>query len=539
MSKTFDYIVVGAGSAGCVVASRLSEDPDVSVLLIEAGGSDRNLFVQAPFGVVAMMPTKLKNWAFETIPQEGLNGRKGYQPRGKVLGGSSSTNAMLYVRGNAWDYDNWAAQGNAGWSYQEVLPYFKKSEGNVRLNDEYHSSEGPLTVSDPTDKSEVNELFLQSCESRGLERTDDYNGANQEGVFIYQTTTRKGTRCSAAKAFLTDNLNRPNLTVVTKAVVEKILVHEGRAEGVRYWEGGQVTEAKSRHEVILSAGAFGSPQILMLSGIGPAEHLHDTGIPVVHDLQGVGQNLQDHIDYVQTYRTSSMTDTFGVSLRSIFIMARDFFRWFINRRGKISSTIAESGAFFYADGNEPAPDMQLVFLPGVVDNHARNFHLFHGVSCHLTLLRPKSRGEVKLASRDPKASPLIDPKFFDHPDDIKSIVNGAVKMQAILESEPLAEITDKKMLYTVEPGNLKQLEVDIRNRADTQYHPVGTCKMGVSSDPLAVVDSELKLYGINGLRVVDASIMPTLVSGNTNAPTIMIAEKAVDMIKAARATNDR
>ena len=531
MTDTYDYIVVGAGSAGCVLAARLSENPSVSVCLIEAGGSDRTPMVQAPFGVVTMLPTRLNNWAFETVPQAGLNGRRGYQPRGKVLGGSSSTNAMLYVRGNAWDYDNWAAQGNVGWSYEDVLPYFKKSEGNVRLDDEYHSRTGPLTVSDPTDASAVNELFLQSCEAQGLNRVVDYNGKTQEGAFMYQTTTRNGERCSAAKAYLTPNLDRPNLTVVTKALVEKVVVENRRATGVNYRKGGQSKTVKCRAEVLMSAGAFGSPQILMLSGIGPADHLNDLGIPVVCDVQGMGQNLQDHIDYVQTYKTSSSTDTFGVSPQCVWTMSKAVPQWFIQRKGKLTSTVAESGAFFTTDPNAPAPDMQLIFIPGVVDNHSRNFHTTHGVSCHITLLRPESRGDVKLASRDPSDSLLIDPKFFDDPVDMEAMLNGAAKMQNILESAPLAQITHKNMLYPVANGNVEQLESDIRNRADTQYHPVGTCKMGQKSDPMAVVDNQLRLYGVDGLRVVDASIMPTLISGNTNAPAMMIAEKASDIIR--------
>ncbi|MGB0938361.1 MAG: GMC family oxidoreductase [Colwellia sp.] len=525
----FDYIIVGAGSAGCVLAARLSENPNISVCLIEAGGPDKSVFIHAPVGVAAMLPTKINNWAFKTTPQPGLNGRQGYQPRGKTLGGSSSTNAMLYVRGNAWDYDNWASLGNEGWGYKDVLPYFKKSEGNESLQDSYHGATGPLGVTDPTDASNLNGMFIRSCEEHGIKQTSDYNGASQTGSFMYQRTIKDGERCSAAKAFLTPNMDRDNLTVITHALTEKVLLDGKKAIGVRYKKNNVSVNIHCNREVILSGGAFGSPQVLMLSGIGESKHLTEKGITCVHDLPGVGQNLQDHIDYVQTFKVDSNQDAFGISIKGGLSMLKSMFEWKRHRTGKITSSLAESGAFFNTEENTVAPDAQFVFVPGIVDDHARKVNLGHGYSCHITVLRPESIGEVRLNSNKPEDSLLIDPQFLSHDKDLEVIVNGAKKMQTILEGQPFDPIR-KSMLYSV--NNDEQLMQDIRNRADTQYHPCGTCKMGTEEDEMAVVNSNLEVYGMQGLRVVDASIMPKIVSGNTNAPTIMIGEKAADMILA-------
>jgi choline dehydrogenase len=529
LQTEFDYIIVGAGSAGCVLADRLSEDPDISVCLLEAGGPDSSIFIHAPIGLAAMLPTKLNNWAFKTIPQPGLNGRKGYQPRGKTLGGSSSTNAMLYVRGNKWDYDNWASLGNDGWSYKDILPYFKKSEGNEEFNDEYHNNSGPLGVSRASDASNLNQMFIDSCVQQGLKHTSDCNGATQEGAFLYQRTIKNGERCSAAKAYLTPNIARKNLTVITHALTEKVLFEGKKAVGVRYKKNNKSIDITCAKEVILSSGAFGSPQILMLSGVGASEHLTEKGITAIHDLPGVGQNLQDHIDYVQTFKVDSGQDTFGYSIRGSIRILKSIFEWKKHRTGKVTSTFAESGAFFNTQTGLVAPDAQLIFVPAIADNHARTVNFGHGYSCHITLLRPDSIGEVKLKSRHPEDSLAIDPKFFSHEKDMEIIKRAAKKMQNILEGQPFSPIR-KEMLYHVENGNDQQLESDIRNRADTQYHPCGTCKMGPLTDDMAVVDSQLKVHGMKNLRVVDASIMPKIVTGNTNAPTIMIGEKAADMI---------
>ncbi len=529
--KAFDYIIVGAGSSGCVLASRLSEDPSVSVCLLEAGGPDTSVFIHAPLGAAAMLPTKINNWAFETIPQKGLKGRKGYQPRGKTLGGSSSTNAMLYVRGNKWDYDHWRSLGNKGWGYADVLPYFKKSEHNEALEDEFHGQGGPLNVSNATDASTLNKSFIESCELNGVPVTADYNGKQQEGAFMYQRTVINGERCSAAKAYLTPNVGRSNLTIYTHALSEKVIIKNHKAVGVRFKQQGDSIEIFANKEVLLSGGAFGSPQLLMLSGIGPADHLREKGIDVIKDLSGVGQNLQDHIDYVQTFKTDSRSDTFGLSIRGSVKMLQSMLQWKKHRTGKVTSTIAESGAFFKSSEAIEIPDLQLVWIAGIVDDHARKVNFGHGYSCHITLLRPKSVGEVKLDTANPEDALLIDPKFFNHPDDMTVLLEGAKRMQKILMDKPFDGVRGG-MLYNVEAGDDVALENDIRNRADTQYHPIGTCKMGTKEDVLAVVDNELRVYGIDSLRVVDASVMPSLIGGNTNAPCIMMGEKAADMIRA-------
>lgn len=530
-SETFDYVVIGAGSGGCAVASRLSEDPEVRVCLLEAGKQDKSAFIHAPAGTVAMMPVKFNNWAFKTVPQPGLNNRRGYQPRGKVIGGSSSTNAMMYVRGHARDYDHWASLGNPGWAYKDILPLFKRSENNENHIDEYHGSGGPLNVMNLQSPSGLNQAFIEAAALNGCPFNPDINGAEQFGACLTQVTQVNGERCSAAKAFITPNLARPNLTVMTQAHTTRVVIEDKRAVGVAIVQNGNERVVRVRREVVLSSGAFGSPQILLLSGIGPADELRAHGIEVVHDVPGVGRNLQDHIDLVHSYRTGSNTETFGLAARSSGRMLNAVAQWRRSRTGLMTSNYGEGVAFLKSSPELEVPDLQLVFVVAIVDDHARKLHFGHGFSCHVTVLRPHSRGTVGLQGADPMAPPRIDPAFFSDERDLELMVKGWHLQQQILQSKPFDPYRGKP-LCAVNSGDKQAVIDDIRNRADTQYHPVGTCKMGPDSDAMAVVDAQLRVRGVAGLRVADASIMPTLVGGNTNAPSIMVGEKAAQMMRA-------
>jgi choline dehydrogenase-like flavoprotein len=528
----FDYIIVGGGSAGCVLAARLTEDADVNVALLEAGPADSSVLIHCPAGLAVLAKNGDANWKFDTAAQPGLNGRRGYQPRGKVLGGSSSVNAMIYIRGQREDYDGWAAEGNPGWGYDDVLPYFKKAEDNARGGNAFHGDSGPLHVQDLTTPNRLGPVFVQAGQQAGYAHNPDFNGASQEGVGVYQVTHKNGERFSAAKAYLTPNLRRPNLHVFTGAHTTRILLEHKRAVGVEFLHEGETKQLRASREVLLCAGAIQSPQILMLSGIGPHRHLLENGIATLHDLPGVGQNLHDHIDIVQMVNAPHLTESFGVSFTGIVNAIKGIFEWRRQRTGMLTTNFAEAGGFIKSQPEERTPDLQFHFAIAKLVNHGRSTVLGHGYSCHVCLLRPVSRGSVMLASKDPMEPPVIDPNFLGERDDVERLVRGFKLMRKLLQQPALVALGGKEVPKSAAAQSDLQIEQFIRDNADTVYHPVGSCRMG--RGPLDVVDHELRVHGIQALRVVDASIMPRLVSGNTNAPTIMIAEKAADLIKAAQ-----
>ena len=532
--QTFDYLIVGGGSAGCVLAARLSEDPQVRVALLEAGPPDNSVLIHCPAGLAVLAQNGQANWAFDTVPQPGLNGRRGYQPRGKVLGGSSSVNAMVYIRGQRGDYDHWAAEGNAGWSFDEVLPYFRRAEHNERGADAWHGGGGPLNVMDLRSPNRFGPVFVEAARQAGYRLNADFNAAEQEGVGLYQVTHRNGERCSAAKAYLAPARVRPNLTVITGVHVTRIVTEGQRATGVEFIQSEHRQRLHAAREVLLCAGALQSPQVLMLSGIGPADELARHGIAQVHDLPGVGRHLHDHPDVVQVVDAPHLKDLFGLSFAGVMRVLQGIFEWRRQRSGMLTTNYAEAGGFIKSRPDEPTPDLQLHFVIGKLVDHGRKTVFGHGYSCHVCLLRPKSRGRVTLASADPLAAPLIDPNFLAERDDVDRLVRGFKLMRSILRQPALAGYTGRELDASARAQTDAQIEDFIRNFGDTIYHPVGTCRMG--SGPLDVVDAQLRVRGLHGLRVVDASIMPRIVSGNTNAPTIMIAEKTADLIRGRVAT---
>lgn len=523
----FDYVIVGAGSAGCVLANRLSEDPAVTVCLLEAGGKDSDPFIHAPMGFAFFPHRTPVNWRFDTAPQKHLGGRVCYQPRGRVLGGSSSINAMIYIRGTPPDYDGWAAMGCEGWSWTDVLPYFRKAQDQQRGASALHGTGGPLTVSDLRFRNPLSDVFLKAAGELQLPSNDDFNGPSQEGMGYYQVTQRDGRRCSAAVAYLHPAKERANLTVISDARAERVLFEKRRARGVQFRRKGASESVAARREAILSAGTFQSPQLLMLSGVGPAGHLREHGIAVVADAAEVGLNLQDHLDYT-VLRTCRSPDSIGFTLAFATKLIPAFIAYRTRRDGLFTSNLAEAGGFLKTDPALAEPDIQLHFLPALVDDHGRKKHLGAGYSCHVCVLRPKSRGSVRLSGPDPLAAPLIDPNFLADEDDLTRLVKGARIVLRILDAPAFGGL-DGEQLYLERGADEDALVADIRARSDTIYHPVGTCRMG--ADAGAVVDPLLRVNKVAGLRVADASIMPALVGGNTNAPSIMIGEKAADLIR--------
>jgi choline dehydrogenase len=521
----YDYIIVGAGSAGCVLANRLSEDPSIRVLLLEAGGPDtrKEIHMPAAFSKLFKGPC---DWAYYTEPEAQLGNRNLYWPRGKVLGGSSSLNAMIYIRGHRFDYDHWRDIGNPGWGYADVLPYFKKSEDQERGTSEYHGAGGPLRVSDLRCANQLSHAFVEAAEQSGFKRNADFNGPDQEGFGLYQVTQRDGRRCSAAAAFLRPAMRRPNLKVRTNVQAFDILFEGRRAALVSFQQERNSTQERAEREIILCAGAIGSPQLLMLAGIGPADHLKSLDIPVTCNLPGVGSNLQDHPAVALAYECTE-----PVSLASAESLA-NLLRYIAFKNGPLTSNVGEGGGFIKTSANLPAPDMQYHFAPGYFVEHGFQQIKEHAFTFGPTLIRPYSRGRITLPSSNPLDSPQIRANYFADSRDTAAMLEGVKLARTLAGAPALARYGKRELVPGPQGADDKALRDHIRKYGETLYHPVGTCKMG--SDEMAVVDSELRVRGMEGLRVVDASIMPTIIGGNTNAPTIMIAEKAADLIKNAK-----
>ncbi|MEM7748911.1 MAG: choline dehydrogenase [Pseudomonadota bacterium] len=524
---TFDYIIIGAGSAGCVLANRLSENPGLSVAIIEAGGRDSNPWIHVPAGYYRTMLDPSVTWQFGSGPEPHLNDRVVNWPRGRVIGGTSAINGLLYVRGQAQDFDTWRQLGNSGWSYEDVLPYFKRAEDQERGADDFHGSGGPLGVSDVRMNNPLCEAYIKASVAAGVPHTTDFNGASQEGAGYYQLTTKDGRRCSTAVGYLKPVLSRENLELISDAAVERLVMDGKRVTGVTFQQGGQTKTVRARREIILSAGAIGSPQVLQLSGIGPGAVLSDAGIEVQHELPGVGENLQDHLQVRFVYETT-LRDSLNTVWHSRMKQMRVGIDYMLARQGILTIGAGVAGVFAKSRPELEAPDMQIHFMPLSSVGPGQGLHKYPGVTASVCQLRPDSRGTLKITSASPSAQPNIVSNYLAQETDKDVLLNGLHLLRRIARQPEFAQFVAREVYPGDDVVTDDELMAYAREVATTIFHPCGTCKMG--SDPLAVVDERLRVHGVDGLRVADASIMPTMTSGNTNAPTIMIGEKASDMV---------